>query len=208
MKARWCAYIFPHKRQRPLHWSPFFSSKVAKRLMRIRHRLLLHLFFPTKGNEMPSKKCNIFNKSAGHHIFYEWPLYAPLHKKLSLWSFRRKYCTTKDGAQTYDFIADKRCLLFSIILKVLSGWDSYQNTGKMYKIIYKNFWKDFVVEQNLTRLRGDFWCFLNRPYEIVVIWDDWQYGSLVSIIIVFNCTRGEGVGFGEGKQFEAGNCLF
>ena len=111
-------------------------------------------------------------------------------------------------SKSYDFIADKRCLLFSIILKVLSGWDSYQNTGKMYKIIYKNFWKDFVVEQNLTRLKGDFWCFLNRPYEIVVIWDDWQYGSLVSIIIVFNCTRGEGVGFGEGKQFEAGNCLF
>ena len=146
---------------------------------------------------MPSKKCNIFNKSAGHHIFYEWPLYAPLHKKLSLWSFRRKYCTTKDGAQTYDFIADKRCLLFSIILKVLSGWDSYQNTGKMYKIIYKNLWKDFVVEQNLTRLKGDFWCFFNRQYEIVVIWDDWEYGSLVSIIIVFNCTRGRGLGLGR-----------
>ena len=111
-------------------------------------------------------------------------------------------------SKSYDFIADKRCLLFSIILKVLSGWDSYQNTGKMYKIIYKNFWKDFVVEQNLTRLKGDFLCFLNRPYEIVVIWDDWRYGSLVSIIIVLNCTWGEGVGFGEGKQFEAGNCLF
>ena len=121
-------------------------------------------FFPTKGNEMPSKKCNIFNKSAGHHIFYEWPLNAPLHKKLSLWSFRRKYCTTKDSAQTYDFIADKRCLLFSIILKVLSGWDSYQNTGKMCKIIYKNFCKDFVIEQNLTRPKGDFWSFFNRPY--------------------------------------------
>ena len=59
-------------------------------------------------------------------------------------------------SKSYDFIADKRCLLFSTILKVLSGWDSYQNTGKMYKIIYKNFWKDFVVEQNLTRLKGDF----------------------------------------------------
>ena len=111
-------------------------------------------------------------------------------------------------SKPYDFIADKRCLLFSIILKVLSGWDSYQNTGKMYKIIYKNFCKDFVIEQNLTRPKGDFWSFLNHPYEIVVIWDNWEYGSLVSIIIVFNCTRGEGVGFGEGKQFEAANCLF
>ena len=50
----------------------------------------------------------------------------------------------------------------------------------MYKIIYKNFWNDFVVEQNLPRLKGDFWSFLNHPYEIVVIWDDWEYGSLVS----------------------------
>ena len=91
-------------------------------------------------------------------------------------------------SKPYDFIADKRCLLFSIILKVLSGWDSYQNTGKMYKIIYKNFCKDFVIEQNLTRPKGDFWSFLNHPYEIVVIWDNWEYGSLVSIIIVFNCT--------------------
>ena len=112
-------------------------------------------------------------------------------------------------SKSYDFIADKRCLLFSIILKVLSGWDSYQNTGKMYKIIYKNFCKDFVIEQNLTRPKGDFWSFfVNMRSEIVVIWDDWEYGSLVSIIIVFSCTRGEGAGFGEGKQFEAGNCLF
>ena len=44
------------------------------------------------------------------------PLYAVLHKKLSLQSFRRKYCTIKDGAQTYDFIAAKTFSLFSIIL--------------------------------------------------------------------------------------------
>ena len=86
---------------------------------------------------------------------------------------------------------------------------SSQNMGKMYEIIYVIFSKDFVVEENLTHLKGDFWSFLNRQYEIVVIWDDWEYGSLVSIIIVFyNCTWGEGAGFGEGKQFEAGNCLF
>ena len=54
-------------------------------------------------------------------VFYEWPLNALLHKKLSLRSFRRKHCTIKDGAQTYDFIVDKSCLLFSIILKVVSG---------------------------------------------------------------------------------------
>jgi len=32
---------------------------------------------------------------------------------------------------------------------------SNQNTGKMYKS-YKNFLKDFVEEQNLTRPKGDF----------------------------------------------------
>ena len=75
-------------------------------------------------------------------------------------------------------------------------------------IPYESFWKDSVVKQNLTRVKGDCWSYLNCLYEIVVVWDNWEYGSLVSIIIVFNCTRGEGVGLGEGKQFEAGNCLF
>ena len=68
--------------------------------MHIRRRLLLHLFF------WPSKKHHIL-------IIYEWPLHAVLHKKLSLRSFRRKYRTTKDGAQS--------CLVFSIILKFFSG---------------------------------------------------------------------------------------
>ena len=48
----------------------------------------------------------------------------------------------------------------------------------MYKIIYKNFWKDFVVEQNLTHPKGDFWSYLNRPYGIVVVWDDWTTGNM------------------------------
>ena len=53
--------------------------------------------------------------------FLQWPLNAVLHKKLSLQLFCRKYCNIKDGTQTYDFIADKSCLLFTITLKVLSG---------------------------------------------------------------------------------------
>ena len=48
----------------------------------------------------------------------------------------------------------------------------------MYKIIYKNFWKDFVVEQNLAHLKGDFWSYLNRLHGIVVVWDDWMTGSM------------------------------
>ena len=63
------------------------------------------------------------------------------------------YCTIKDGAQTYDFIADKSCLLLSIILKVLSGSEVIRIQGKCTKS-YKNFWKDFVVKQNLTPSEG------------------------------------------------------
>jgi len=34
---------------------------------------------------------------------------------------------------------------------------SNQNTGKMYMIkSYNNFWKDFVVEQNITGPKDDF----------------------------------------------------
>ena len=36
---------------------------------------------------------------------------------------------------------------------------SNQNTGEIYKS-YKNFWKDFVVEQNLTGVKGDFWSII------------------------------------------------
>ena len=35
-----------------------------------------------------------------------------------------------------------------------------------------HFWKDFVVEQNLTCRKYDFWSYLNRLCEIVVFWDD------------------------------------
>ena len=69
----------------------------------------------------------------------EWPLDGVIHKKKNepcLWSFRRKYCTMKDDAQTYDFIADKSCLLFSIILKVLRWWEVIRTQGKCTGIIW------------------------------------------------------------------------
>ena len=98
-------------------------------------------------------------------------------QKLSLWSFHRNYCTIKNGAQTYDFIADKSYLLFSIILKVLSGLEGIRTQGKCIKS-YMNFSKDFVVEQNFTRLRGDIWSYVNRPYWIIVVWDDRTTGKM------------------------------
>ena len=76
---------------------------------------------------------------------------------LSLRSFCRKYRTIKDGAQTYNFTADKKLLVTIRCSKSFKWMWSNQNTGNMYKII---------------------WSYLNRPYEIVVVWDDWEYGSL------------------------------
>ena len=50
---------------------------------------------------------------------------------------------------------------------------SSQNTGKMYTIkSHKIFWKDSVVEQNLTHPKDNFWSYLNRWCEIVVICHD------------------------------------
>ena len=37
---------------------------------------------------------------------------------------------------------------------------------------YKNFEQDFLVEQNLTLLKGDSQSGLNCLYEIVVVWGD------------------------------------
>ena len=115
------------------------------------------------------------------HVFYEWPLNAVFYRKLSLQSCRWKYCTNRDGTQTYDFTADKSCLLFSIILKLLSGWEVIRTQGKCIKS-YKNFWKDFVVEQNLEHSSEGQLLKLSESS----IWDcsrlgwphDWEYESL------------------------------
>ena len=114
------------------------------------------------------------------HVFYEWPLNAVLHKKLSWWLFCRKYCTIKDGAQTYDFIADKICLLFSIILKIVH-WKwmrSYQITGKMYKNI-KEFLKSFCAWAKPHSSEGRLWSYLNIVHMRLYLsgmTDDWEYG--------------------------------
>ena len=50
---------------------------------------------------------------------------------------------------------------------------SNQNIGKMYTINHiRIFYRNFAVEKNLTRSKDDFWSYLNRPFEIVVVWDD------------------------------------
>ena len=152
MKVRGYAYVFPPYKAEALS-SPFFSvkgSETSKKrhiLMHLRHWLLLHLFFSTNGDEMPSKKRHILMSAVTFSKNGLWiPLNAALHKKLSLHAIvsYRKYCTIKDGAQTYNFIADKSCLLFAIILDILSGWEVIRTHGKCIKS-YKDVWKDFVV---------------------------------------------------------------
>jgi len=125
--------------------------------MHIRHRLLLQLF-PAEGNETPRLDVTFstnglwmqyFTKNWAHNRFVE--------NIVPQW---KKYC-----------------LLFSIILKVLSGWEVIRTQGKCIKS-YKNFWKYFVVQQNLTHPKGNFWSYVYHPYEIVVLWDDRAIGNM------------------------------
>ena len=102
-------------------------------------------FFPIEDDKMPSKKYHILMSAVMFPINGLWMqyMYLNLTKNWACrWWFRRKYCTVKDGIQTYYFIADKSCLLFTIILKVLSGWEVIKTQGKCIKS-YKIFWKDF-----------------------------------------------------------------
>ena len=132
-------YVFPRIRSQLLHHY-FFLSKAVKGLLKtvtswcinLRHWLLLHLFLLPKAT-----KCLLKNATSWWVLSrFLWmaserkPLNAALHKKLSLRSFHRKFYTIKDGTQTNDFIADKSCLLFFIILKVLSRWQVIRTQGK------------------------------------------------------------------------------
>lgn len=109
MKARMC-----------LRFPPYEAVALAKHLKGCKAPASCSpFFFPTKVDETPFKKMPDLDD--WFHVFYDWPLNAVLHRKLSVGSFRRKCYTIKDGIQTYDFVADRSCLLFSIILKGLSG---------------------------------------------------------------------------------------
>ena len=105
------------------------------------------------------------------------------------------YCTIKDGAQTYDFIADKSCLLLSIILKVLSGSEVIRIQGKCTKS-YKNFWKDFVVKQNLTRPKGGIiWI------PVIGCWNQRKLKALIPCVAVALKNLGEWSVVGGEKDF-------
>ena len=106
-----------------------------------------------------------------HHcyIFCEWTApKAPAvnNMKMSLRSFRGNTALSKMAPKLTISFQTKSCMLFSVILGALK-------TGKMYfRKKNRNFWKYFVVEQNLTRPKVDFCSYLSRPCQILVIWDD------------------------------------
>ena len=176
VKARGCANVFPcMKEAAPA--SPFFSvkgretcSKKCHILMCIRHRLLFHLLFSTEGDETLSKKLHILMNAVMFSTNGLW-MQLVLHKKLSLRPFRRKY------RPNLWFQCRQKLLVIHHYSKSFKWMRSKQKTGKMYKL-YKNFWEDFVVEQNIT-------C----PYKIVVVWDDRttgnNYGSLLLLGLQF-----------------------
>ena len=58
--------------------------------------------------------------------------------------------------------------------------------GKCIKT-YKNFLKDFVVKQNLTHPKGDFWSYLNHPYKIVIIWYYWTTRNMDPCMVTIKC---------------------
>ena len=64
---------------------------------------------------------------------------------------------------------------------------SNQNTGKMHKNIQEKKKKDFVVKQNLTHPKGDFWSYLNHPYKIVIIWDYWTTRNMDPCMVTIKC---------------------
>ena len=187
-------YVFPRIRSQLLHHH-FFLSKAVKGLLKtvtswcinLRHWLLLHLFLLPKAT-----KCLLKNATSwwvlSRFLWMApecWPLNAALHKTLSLRLFRRKFYTIKDGSQTYNFITDKSCLLFFIILKVLSRWQVIRTQGKCInhiRIFEKILWlsktslvwratlKYNSIKYNYKLSVRDC-CHLGRP-------DDWEFGSL------------------------------
>ena len=156
--------------------------------MHLRHWLLLHLFLLLKATKW------LLENATSWWVLsrFLWmasecsPLNAALHKKLSLRSFHRKFYTIKDGAQTYNFITDKSCLLFFIILKVLSRWQVIRTQRKCInhiRFFEKILWLSKTwhwCEGRLLKYNSIKYNYklsirdcghLGRP-------DDWEFGSL------------------------------
>ena len=102
------------------------------------------------------------------------------------WAFYRfveNAAPSKTAPKTYDFIADKSCLIVILHYSKSFKWirEVIRTQRKCIKS-YKNFWGEeerrFVVEKNLTHPKGDFWSYLNHSCGIAVIWDDRMTGNM------------------------------
>ena len=78
--------------------------------------------------------------SASCHIFNKWPLNAVLHKKLS---------------RMVMVLTEVMVLILHYSKSFKWTREVIRTQGKCIKT-YKNFFKDFVVKQNLTHPKGDF----------------------------------------------------
>ena len=166
--ARLCVYVFPRIR----HWLLlylFLLPKVTNRLLKNATSWWVLPCFLRIASE-----CSTSPKKTEPAIV----LWKVLH--------HQRWCTI------LQFHCRQKLLVIIHYSKSFKWMRSNQNTGKCIKT-YKNFSREFVVEQNLTRPKGDFWSYLNRPYRIVVVWDDWVTGNmdpvtlpLISIIHYYN----------------------
>ena len=48
-----------------------------------------------------------------------------------------------------------------------------------------------MVKQNLTRPKDDFWSYLSRPCQIVVVWDDRTTANMDPCLKLENAMSGE-----------------
>jgi len=123
LKARRCTYVFARIRQRLLRHL-FLCQRQRNVFSKTSHLDAYKApasaspFFFTEGDETPSKKRYILIIAVMFSNGLLMQYFTKTEPAIVSWKI---YCIIKGGAQTYDFIADKSCLLFSIIPKVLSG---------------------------------------------------------------------------------------
>ena len=111
-------------------------------------------FFSAKGNKTSSKKQHILMSAVTFSTNGLWMQYFTIN-----WVCDRfvENAAPSEMAPNLRF----HCLFSLHYSKsFLSGWEAFRTQGKCIKP-YKNFWKDFVVKQNLTCLKDDFWSYLN-----------------------------------------------
>ena len=133
MKARPCAYIFPHLRQWLLrHLFSLEGSKTSSKkhliLMRISHQLLPHFFSPKK---RLLKKCLILMSAVTFSMNGLWMQWFTKKAEPAIVSqiilHHQRWC------RNFNIFHCRLKLL--VILQYSKSFWSNQNTGKIYKVV-------------------------------------------------------------------------